>query len=436
MTSTRKALIAAAVAVLLSGGLIFWQVKARKAAAVNLSAEDMALIAEDQPPQLRTRLASDEAARKDFAKDVQRLLAVAEEAHVHGVDNTPEVKRQLEFQRVSVLAQNYFEQQGQNSPDIPDKDVDEFFKEPGSQEKFDQIINDAKKKDPQLASQQIPPEQMAMLKQRIGRIYLGERKAVAAGLDKKPAVKLQIQLQQARVLAETYAVDQLRDKMKATDDEVNAYIASHPDLDTEKQQRAKAEEVLKRARAGEDFAKLAKEFSIDGSKEKGGDLGWFGHGQMIPEFEQAAAALKPGGISDVVKTKFGFHIIKLEERRTQNNKDGKPEEQWHARHILIGAQAGGDNPLAPPQTSRDKARSVVEQEKAKKVLDDIVQRSHVTVAENYQVKMPEQQPPQGLPPGFAPGPPPGTEEPDEAAPAPAKPKAGQPASKAPPKKGK
>jgi parvulin-like peptidyl-prolyl isomerase len=433
LTSTKKALIAALIAVLLSGGLIFWQVKARKSAAVNLSAEDMTLIAEDQPPQLRTRLASDEAARKDFARDVQRLLAVAEEAHVHGIDNTPEMKRQLEFQRVSVLAQNYFEQQGQNGPDIPDKEVDDFFKEPGNQEKFDQIINDAKKKDPQFASQQIPPEQMAQLKQRIGRIYLGERKAAAAGLDKKPAIRLQTMLQQARVMAETYAVDHLRDKMKATDEEVNAYIASHPDLDTEKQQRAKAEDVLKRARAGEDFAKLAKEFSIDGSKEKGGDLGWFGHGQMIPEFEQAAAALKPGEISDVVKTKFGFHIIKLEEKRTQNDKEGKPEEQWHARHILIAAQAGSDNPMAPPQTSRDKARSAVEQEKAKKVLDDIVQRSHVTVAENFQVKMPEQQPAQALPPGLAP---PGTEEPDEAAPAPAKPKAVQPASKAPSKKGK
>jgi len=82
LTSTRKALIAAAVAVLFSAGLIFWQVKARNAGAVNLSAEDMSLIAEDQSPQLRARLASDEAARKDFSQDVRRLLAVAEEAHV------------------------------------------------------------------------------------------------------------------------------------------------------------------------------------------------------------------------------------------------------------------------------------------------------------------------------------------------------------------
>lgn len=421
MTSTRKALIAAAIAILFSAGLIFWQVKARKAGPVELSPEDMALIAEDQPAQMRARLNADEAARKDFAQDVRRLLAVAEEAQAHGVDKAPDIKRQLEFQRASVIAQYYFEQQGETNPDITDKDVDEFFKQPANQQKFDQIIADAKSKDPQFASQQIPQEQLDMLKQRLGRIYIAEKKAIDQGLDKKPAVKLQMLLQHARVLAQKYAVDQLQEKMKATDAEITAYLASHPEFDVEKKERATAEEVLKRARAGEDFAKLAKEFSSDGSKDKGGDLGWFGHGDMVPEFEQAAYALKPGQISDVVQSKFGFHIIKLEERKTET-KDGKPEEKVHARHILISE--AGSNPFAPPQSSREKAKAAVEQEKAKKVLDEIVSRSHVKVADNYEVKPPEQQPMQGLPPGFdaAPG-----EEPP--APAPAKPAPAKPATK-------
>jgi parvulin-like peptidyl-prolyl isomerase len=398
LNSTRKALIAAAVAILFSAGLIFWQVKARKAGPVELSAEDMTLIAEDQPAQMRAQLASDQAARKNFAQELRRLLAVAEEAEATGIGKAPDMKRQLEFQKASVIAQYYFEQQGQNGPEITDTEVDEYFKQPGNQQRFDQLIADAKSKDPQFASQEIPAEQLAMLKQRLGRIYIAEKKAIEQGLDKKPAVMVQMMLQHARVLAQKYAVDKLQDKMKATDEEVAAYLTSHPEMDTDKKNRATAEEVLKRARAGEDFGKLAAEFSTDGSKDKGGDLGWFGPGDMVPEFEKAAYALKPGEISDLVQSQFGFHIIKLEERKTET-KDGKTEEKVHARHILIN---DGANPFGQPQSSRDKAKAAVEQEKAKKILDEIVSRSNVKVPDDFQVKAPEQPPAQSMPPGFPP----------------------------------
>ena len=91
----------------------------------------------------------------------------------------------------------------------------------------------------------------------------------------------------------------------------------------------KANSVLKSARSGKDFAELAKEFSQDpGSAAQGGDLGLFAAARMVPEFSAVAFKLKPGAISDVVETQFGYHIIKVTEKqpaRTVKLEEAKPE---------------------------------------------------------------------------------------------------------------
>lgn len=401
MTSTTKAWIAALIAVGLSILIIIWQVQAKRSASINLSSEDMAIIAESLPPQLRLQLSADDKARRDFADDLRGLLAVAEEAKAMGLADKPNMKRQLEVMQAQIIALNYQQRQrasaaGAFTQTLSKEEIDAFFKEPGQEQRFNEFLQDVQAKGvvPSMGPDDARRNEM---KQEWARIFLTERKAVAEGTDKDRRVQLQIMLQQAQQLAQTYA-QQLNERTAVTDDEINAYIAKHPEYD-EKTARTRAEDVLKRVRAGEDFATLAKEFSTDpGSKDQGGDLGWFGRGRMVKEFEDAAFALQPGQISDLVKSPFGFHIIKVDERRTGKGADGKDEEQVHARHILIPAGPRQNNPMAP-QSPYDLAASAVKREKMRKLFEEIKARSSVTVAETYQVAPP--QAPLTAPPGGA-----------------------------------
>jgi len=103
------------------------------------------------------------------------------------------------------------------------------------------------------------------------------------------------------------------------------------------QVKKQAEEVLDRIKNGENFEVLAKEYGSDGTKNQGGDLGWFGRGMMVPEFESAVFALVAGELAgELVETEFGYHIIRVDEKKTEINEEtGEEVEKVKARHILF-----------------------------------------------------------------------------------------------------
>lgn len=155
-------------------------------------------------------------------------------------------------------------------------------------------------------------------------------------IDETPAVREQIKMLVDDFLSKEALKREVVDKIVVTEEDMKSYYnvnkeaykipetvrarhilvkAPKDATEAEKAESSKkAEEILKRIKAGEDFAGLATEFSDDkGSKGKGGDLGFFPRGRMAKPFEDAAFSLKPGEVSDIVETKFGYHIIKLED---------------------------------------------------------------------------------------------------------------------------
>ncbi len=145
------------------------------------------------------------------------------------------------------------------------------------------------------------------------------------GLDKGPEIEEKLQDLKKRLIVESFLKKKVEAESKVSDEDMKKFYeqnkdkfksgeqikASHILVKTEKE----AKEIQTQLKSGGNFEELAKKSSVDSSAAKGGDLGWFGKGSMVPAFEKAALALKEGQVSDVVKSDFGYHIIKLTGKR-------------------------------------------------------------------------------------------------------------------------
>lgn len=143
-------------------------------------------------------------------------------------------------------------------------------------------------------------------------------------------------------------------KLLKPEEEVSA---RHILVATEDEAKALKEKLDK----GADFAQLAKENSKDpGSKDDGGNLGYFGHGQMVPQFEEIVFKLKKGEVSDPVKTQFGWHLVKLEDRRTKQP-CGVRHRQGPDRSVPASAESSA-NGCRPSRKVEDRDRRSGDQE--------------------------------------------------------------------------
>jgi peptidyl-prolyl cis-trans isomerase C len=179
-------------------------------------------------------------------------------------------------------------------------------------------------------------EQLVMLKKR----FPGEAEFKKM-LSRMNLSEVDVKSQFERAMAiQEFIEKQFVQKVTVSDKEVRAYYDSNPvffkqaeqvrashilvSVDPQKdplqkaESRKKIEDIQQKLRKGEDFSELAKEYSQCPSGSEGGDLGYFQRGQMVKPFEQTAFALRPGEVSDIVETKFGYHLIRLADKKPES----------------------------------------------------------------------------------------------------------------------
>lgn len=200
------------------------------------------------------------------------------------------------------------------------KVVAEFGKEKITLEQLDGMIKDLPQQ-----YQAVTSSRKEMFLESVINQKLLYAEALNQNIDKDANIKKEIEEATKQITIGGLLKKEIEQKLQVSDEDVkNYYEANKEQLKEPEKFRVRhilvdteetAKDILTRLNAGEDFATLAKEKSKDPSKEQGGDLGFFSKGQLIPEFEQAALGLEVGQISGVVKTQFGYHVIKMEEKQ-------------------------------------------------------------------------------------------------------------------------
>ena len=176
---------------------------------------------------------------------------------------------------------------------------------------------------------QVPEAQQAFfLSSQVAIQKIAARNAISEGLANNDAVKQRLAYQKEKILHNIWVAEQVR--ARVTENDIRAYFDTYvaPELAKQNENveevqarhilvatQGEAETVIKRLEKGEGFAALAGELSLGPSASRGGDLGYFLAEEMVQAFSDAAFALQPGELSAPVETEFGWHVIRLEDRR-------------------------------------------------------------------------------------------------------------------------
>lgn len=368
-----------------------------KSEFAEVTAAELTMVADTLPDSTKRQLASNQQMRQQFINQFKTPFGLAQAAEAEGLHKDAEFKQQFALSTDQTLASEF----SKRNPDLTISKEERDAYRKAHQAEFDKDFSFITRN----AKQQPTDQEKDSLHDQWAELKIRAEKGRQAGLEKDPLLAIQLKATKANALANAYS-KKMEEKFKLTPEEKKRYLAEHPEADLEKI-RQKVEGLLERLKKGEDFAAVAQEVNEDDTKKVGGELPWFdkegkmeGGGSIDPEFVKASFALEKGQFTQqVIKTQFGFHLIKVDDKRTVNPAAAAkpaaspvpaaapaaqptpsptpagPREEVHTRHIYLSTDAA------------DRFEQEEADKKVKRAMEDATLKYIVKLPADFQVNV-------------------------------------------------
>jgi len=415
---SKKSLIFTLILIIAVGGGVFvWRVQNARAKDAKVESEILkSLTAEEINLVLKSGAADDNSGvagitenaetRRAFLKGMREYLALAAEARREGLTEFANFKINFEIKKNLLLADLYKAELSREQGKyyiVPKEETDAVWSNPANGKQFETDMNTlqaiqkavAVERGDNAAFSKLQGESLIKARENWARTkILSDRAKADAEFIAKPEVSLRIKIVEAGILSADYLRKNWAKSIKATEREIADYLAAHPEYDVGKK-REKAETLLRRAQSGEDFSRLAGQFSEDRTtKNKGGLYENIEKDTLWAEVEAAALALEKNQIADrLIETETGFHIVKLENKQIKQEKKGGETFKYSFRHILLQKnfeEPGSGNPEIPSPflKAEEIAKAEIEKEKRDKFVESIIELNKIILPEDFTVGLP------------------------------------------------
>ncbi len=418
----KKLILLSSVVLIVVLGLVTWKIQEIRAKSEKRESKIIKSVSSEEivemlkagsllAPEKTAGIVATAESRKEFLKTLREYFALAARSRREGLADTSDYELALQLKENAYLADAYALKLSAGNPDfkrLTKEDLNAYLADGNNdnQNKLEidaiyaiQKTNMESMESPQAVTPKPSGETLEKVRQQWAwsRIYSDKARADEEFMQ-QTGNQLRLKIIDASILSAGLLAKYWKSNIKPTNQDIAAFLSTHPEFEVRKKLEL-AKTILNRAKSGEDFAKLAQEYSEDRSTKDQGGLynSQIKNGGIWKEVEAAVLQLEKGQIADrIIESKDGYHIVQLVDKRVTKGKDGSETISYDFRHILL--QRKFEDPtvdktktqIPPPfMLPEEIAKAAVEKDKRQKFVEEIVRKENISLPEDFNFELPK-----------------------------------------------